>query len=250
MADVQPFLDVVLNLSTYHREHEKFYAQAPLRNALDLQHASRVLKTLADRWRTVAPTAPHVAHPLLGCEDLNELVAIQESGVLFLEGEGEPPEITRLKRDLRALAQDFGETGEWLAQAMHSSWDAARPLLQVPALASVLGDRHRIIMNDWQAAHTAALIATVLTRALEILDQVDFAPAAVRADLTSDRIVPEYLYSAAELIDRAADLASVSASLTHDNDRRWRVFRDRVHALSGSAAERPGPSAATPHALG
>ncbi len=244
---IQQFLDVVLNLSKYHREHEKFYAQVPLRKALDLQHASRVLKTLADRWQAVLPTPPHVANPLLGCEDLNEPVAIQESGVLFLEGEGEPPELARLKRDLRTMAQDFGETGRWLAQAMRSSWEATRPLLQVPALASVLGERHRIMMNDWQAADASALIATILTRTLEILDHVDFTPKAVRADLTSDRVFPAYLYSAAEMIDRAADLASASASLTHDNDRRWRVFHDRVHELSGSIGERPGPSAAAPH---
>jgi hypothetical protein len=30
MPDPQPFLEIVLNLSKYHREHEKFYAQSPL----------------------------------------------------------------------------------------------------------------------------------------------------------------------------------------------------------------------------
>jgi hypothetical protein len=50
------------------------------------------------------------------------------------------------------------------------------------------------------------------------------------------------LNSAAELIDRAADLAAQSTTLTHDNDRRWRVFRERLLALTGkrdpdSAAE-------------
>jgi hypothetical protein len=36
------------------------------------------------------------------------------------------------------------------------------------------------------------------------------------------------LYSTAELISHAADLCSDSAGLVHDNERRWRTFRQRV----------------------
>jgi hypothetical protein len=39
------------------------------------------------------------------------------------------------------------------------------------------------------------------------------------------------LWSAAELLDHAADLFSDSAGLVHDNERRWRVFRARVEQL-------------------
>jgi hypothetical protein len=49
------------------------------------------------------------------------------------------------------------------------------------------------------------------------------------------------LYSAAELISHAADLCSYSVGLVHDNERRWRTFRQRVgdvlaagqHAVTG-----------------
>jgi hypothetical protein len=116
----QQSLEMVLNLSTYHREHEKFYAQDPLQRAIALHQASRVLTTLADRWQVVEAKIPLPPgrFPYLGCEDLNETAAIQQSGVLFLEGEGEPPEIARLKRDLQTMAEDFDETGQWLAKAM------------------------------------------------------------------------------------------------------------------------------------
>jgi len=237
MNELQGQLDVILNLSRYHREHEKYYAQVPLRNALALQQASRVLKALADRWRTVQAAVPHGGNRYMDCDDLNEPATIQEHGVLFMEGEGEPPEIARLKRDLSALADDFGETGQWLGQAMDASWQAALPLLQLPALAGVLGERHRIIVNVWQAANLASLTATVVRRALQIVERVDFAPPAARADLAEPRVFPEYLYAATELLDRAADITSESASLTHDNDRRWRVFRQRVQQVAeGSLA--------------
>jgi len=243
MPDPQQFLEMVLNLSTYHREHEKFYAQSPLQQAIALHQASRVLLTLADRWQVVeAKTPPPGSFPYLGCEDLNETAAIQQSGVLFLEGEGEPAEITRLKRDLGSLAEDFGETGQWLAKAMQLSWQAALPLLQVPALADVLGERHRIIVNDWQAAQQSSLISMVIKRALEIVEQVNFAPSAIRADLAGPRVFPEYLYAASELINRAADIASESASLTHDNERRWRVFHQRVQQVLAEFPNRAGAS--------
>lgn len=48
-------LDALLNLSRYHREHEKYYAQAPLQTAVRLNEASKVLKTFADRWADVEP---------------------------------------------------------------------------------------------------------------------------------------------------------------------------------------------------
>jgi hypothetical protein len=37
------------------------------------------------------------------------------------------------------------------------------------------------------------------------------------------------------LIDRAADLIVESATLVHDNERRWRVFGGRVSELTSAA---------------
>ena len=68
-------------------------------------------------------------------------------------------------------------------------------------------------------------------RAGALLDRVDFSPGALRADLAGPRTAPAYLYSASEMIDHAADLMAESATIVHGNERRWRVFRDRVEAL-------------------
>jgi hypothetical protein len=70
-----------------------------------------------------------------------------------------------------------------------------------------------------------------LVRAAEILDHIDFSPAAVRADLAGRRVSAGRLYSAAEMIDHAADLLSEFAGIVHDNERRWRVFRSRVEQI-------------------
>ena len=70
-----------------------------------------------------------------------------------MEGEGRPAEITQLIRDLRTAAEDQRATGEWLATAMQASWDMAIALIEIDGLADMLGERHRIIANDWQAAH-------------------------------------------------------------------------------------------------
>jgi hypothetical protein len=43
--------------------------------------------------------------------------------------------------------------------------------------------------------------------------------------------VPRYLYSAAELVDRAAGLLAEGSVLVHDGERRWRVFHERVEAI-------------------
>jgi hypothetical protein len=230
----QPLLEIIGNLSEFHREHEKYYAQRPLRQALELESASRTLKALADRWSDVSPEERPVGSPFAGARDLNAPGLTAESGVLFMEGEGEPTEIKQLKRNLETLADDWEAGGEWLSAAMEKGWAVAGSLVDYPELADLLGERHRIIANDWQAATDQSLISRLLRRALEIIARIDFSPAPLRDDLRGERRAPAYLYSASELLDRAADLAVESASRVHDNERRWRIFSERVRALTSS----------------
>lgn len=224
-------LEAMMNLTKFHREHEKFYASSPREFAVTLQRHARSLQALADQWSTTEASTRAVLSPYEGAEDLNSPAALQLDGVLFLEGEGRPAEISHLIRDLRNAAEDQKATGEWLAKAMESSWAVAAALIEIDGLADMLGERHRIIANDWQAAHMSTLTGRLLLRATEVLDHVDFTPAALRADLASSGVAPRRLYSAAELIARAADLLSDSAGLVHDNERRWRTFRARVEQL-------------------
>jgi hypothetical protein len=223
-----PLLRAILNLSKFHREHEKFYASSPRELAVALQRHARSLQALADQWTASEPSAPDPFSPYEGAEDLNSAAALQLDGVLFMEGEGRPAEITHLMRDLRTVADDQRGTGQWLASAMQASWDVAAALTGIGGLADVLGERHRIIANDWQAAGMALLTSRILDRAADILERVDFTPKALRADMAAGKVSAARLYSAAELISHAADLCSDSAGLVHDNERRWRTFRQRV----------------------
>lgn len=229
MAD--PFLDAIENLSRFHRDHEKFYAQAPREQAVRLQRHGRTLSALADRWSSVTVRRTDALNPYEGSDDLNASTALQLDGVLFMEGSGEPVELIRIKRDLRTQGDDSIETGVWLAAAMEGTWQAAAALTAYPELADLLGDRHRIIANDWQAATMSSLAGRVLHRAVDLLDTIDLSPEAVRGDLDATRTDPRLIHSAVELIDHASDLLSDSAGLVHDNERRWRVFHQRVASL-------------------
>ena len=234
MSNKQDFMKIIENLSKFHREHEKFYAKHPLEQAIQIQEFSLVLKSLADKWSRVEALKEDGGNPFMGSEDLNVFSTIQYNGLLFMEGEGEPVEIKRFIRDAKLIANDFIETGKWLSNAMEQSWNSAIPLVGIPPLASVLGERHRIILNDWQAAKMSELVAYLILRSLKILDQIEFTKESVRKDLAGPRFYSQYLYSASELLDRAADLASESAVLVHDNERRWRVFRMKIFELTQS----------------
>ena len=231
-----PLLRAVLNLAAFHRDHEKYYASAPREQAVAVQRHARTLQALADRWSTAEPSKREPFSPFEGAEDLNAPAAVQLDGVLFLEGGGEPAELTRLRRDLRAMAEDQLATGEWLAAAMEASWEVAAGFLPFDELADLFGERHRIIANDWQAASMGQLAGRVILRALDILDTVTFTPDALRRQGAMAGAATR-LYSAGELLDHAADLFSDSAGLVHDNERRWSTFRARVDQLL--AEERP-----------
>ena len=80
-------------------------------------------------------------------------------------------------------------------------------------------------------------------RAADMLDRVDLTPAAVRADLAGPRVASCRVFAAAEVVSRAADLCCESAALVHDNERRWRVTRERteqlLHAMAAGAGQAP-----------
>jgi hypothetical protein len=235
--DVPPqLLEAIENLSRFHRQHEEFYSQAPLQQAREVQAASRALKELAAQWSEAEPSEHPAPSPFAGAEDLNPPGLVGESGILFMEGEGEPAEIAQLKREVEALAAGCEQTGEWLADAMEQAWAVAGSLVQFDDLIDLLGERHRIIGNDWQAAGMSSLCALYIRRALDVLEQVDFTPAALREDLAGPRRNPGYLYTASELLDAASDLYARSATLVHENERRWRVFGERVRALQAAAS--------------
>jgi hypothetical protein len=225
-------LAVVTNLPQYHREHEMYYSEAPLTDAIALQRAARTLIALAERWTSVQPAAEPVPSPFAGAPDLNDDRAIETSGVLFMEGGGEPAEITPDQVELETVPAGGEQNGSWLASAMEASWGMAEALLDYPQLADLLGERHRIIGNNWQNACTAQLIARHLRRAVAVMIRIDFSLAALRADLEGPRAAPGHLYAAAELINHAADLSAASSVLTHENERRWRIFRARVEQIT------------------
>jgi hypothetical protein len=223
-----PLLEAMMNLTKFHREHELFYASAPREFAVTLQRHARTLLALADQWSTTEASTRSVLSPYEGAEDLNTATAVQLDGVLFLEGEGRPAEITHLIRDLRNGAEEQKATGEWLTTAMESSWAVAAALVDIEGIADMLGERHRIIANDWQAASMNTVMSHLLDRAADILEHIDFSPAALRADLAGGCVSAGHAYSAGEMISHAADLCSDSAGLVHENERRWRTFRRRV----------------------
>jgi len=234
--DVPPqLLETIENLSRFHRQHEEFYSQAPLQSAREIQAASRALKALATQWSQAEPSEHPAANPYAGADDLNPPGLVGESGILFMEGEGEPAEIAEMKGEIERMAGGSERTGEWLSQAMEQSWGIAGALVQFDDLVDLLGERHRIIGNDWQAAGMNALCGRFLRRSLDVLAQVDFSPPALRDDLAGPRRNSAYLLTASELLDAASDLFTRSATLVHENERRWRIFGQRVRELRDAA---------------
>jgi hypothetical protein len=114
---------------------------------------------------------------------------------------------------------------------MDGSWQAAAGLVAQREIADLLGQRHRIIANDMQAASMSSLAGRLLARAADLVESLDLTPGALRADLADDRRAADVVLAATELIDHASDVLSESASLTHDNEPRWRAFRSRVVEL-------------------
>ena len=115
---------------------------------------------------------------------------------------------------------------------MQSSWDVAAVLFDIDELADLLGERHRIIANNWQGASMMTLAGTDPRLAPPTSRPRRLQPRRVARRPRRPNALARRLYSAAEMIDHAADLFSDFAGIVHDNERRWRVFRRRVEQMS------------------
>src|SRR3954451_14098683 len=104
-AQREGLLEIVANLARFHREHEKIYARAPLRQALDLPTTSGTLKALAERWSSASPLESPQPSPDAGASDLNDERAIEPTVVLFMPMCGVPAKIRQVRSDLNMSAR-------------------------------------------------------------------------------------------------------------------------------------------------
>ena len=120
---------MIANLAEFHCEHEKFYSQAPLQDAVTLEARSRILKALAERAKGTSNRGA-VSESLRRGNRPKAPGLTAESGVVFMEGEGEPAEIARLKRDRtwldsgayrRGVGVPIGSDDRWLGRSPSGS---------------------------------------------------------------------------------------------------------------------------------
>jgi hypothetical protein len=189
------------DLAKCQQDHERYYASAPRERAAVLQRHAHCLLELAGRSSTSTPA---------------------EASISF----------GALKRDLWLIGDVAEENGAWLEAAMESSWEAATSLIALDELADVIGERHRIIANDWQAALLDGLVAKLLRRAGELLDSVELDPAESRYP-TETTASASRLKSAAAIVGRAASLLDDAAELGADNEWRWALVQSHVRRLVG-----------------
>ncbi|HVL56272.1 MAG TPA: hypothetical protein VM491_07195 [Burkholderiaceae bacterium] len=224
-------LDVLRNIATYHRAHERFYSQNITESAVDLYREANKLLIVADVWlrgrdaataRGVDFSAPQ--YQAAGCTDLNALDAIPAIGVLFMEGEAEPAEIRVMKAKLQALGGAWANTGRWLSDKMNSAWVREQAVF-APELIDAAQARFNTIATNWRGSRETALAGRLLNLAVAKLQQIGFRPTAVRADPAASG---RRLLEAAWIIAIAAQIKARSAAELAENDRNWTHYLERL----------------------
>jgi len=208
------------NIALYHREHMRFNATLILEVAAELSREANKLKVFGDYWqraeepaRTATFDTSDPRFRAAGCPDLNPLSAVAGAGILFMEGQGEPEEIRILKERLKSEGERFANKGQWLVDIMRLSWKADVVLLD-PATPEAW-PWISVLSVTMRGAKQRLMAGKLLLLALEHLEAVDFAPAAVRANRAASG---RSLVAAAWAMDAAAALFSENAaSLSRDD---------------------------------
>ena len=229
-------LDVLYNIASVHREHERFYTMTQMATAAELSREANKLKVVADVWLEDGRPAPagtvdwsDPRYQAAGCTDLNPLRAIAGIGILFMEGEGEPSEIRTLKLRLRGMAMGMQAAGQWLADKMDAAWERESILLE-PTLIDAAWPRFHTIVTNWRGSRRTLLTGRLLALAVDCLDKIDFSPAALRRDKAT---AGRYLRTAGWVLDMAARVTAESGASLAENDAWWTEYRDVVRRVQG-----------------
>jgi hypothetical protein len=232
-------------IARYHREHERFYAMRDLELAADLRRESNALKALADGWLRAAggpgPSPdgqPPGAHfRALGCEDLSDVAAVAATGILFMEGEGEPLELSRLRQRLGETSRALAETAEQLDRHMDAAWQRELALLS-PALARAAYHRFEVLTRTTLASRKKEVASRLLATSHQALQNLDLRPAGLRADLLG---AARLLLTASWLLDMGAGVLADQAGEFGLLDPDWTAYVEELQGFAGPEGRPASP---------
>ncbi|HEY3503413.1 MAG TPA: hypothetical protein VGN37_11605 [Actinocatenispora sp.] len=221
-----------------HREHERFHSVLKLEDAVAWRRDSNALKLLADRWSSPADSEidrDDPAHGAVGCADLNQPAVVATTGILFMEGETEPAELSAMKARIGQAADRYRRLSRWLAGHMAAEWPRLTTLL-TPGLVESARPRLMALTRTTAAANAYDLVAHLLTATAHALDNQDLTPAGVRRDPPSAAAL---LRTASWLLDSAAATVAEAGARLSLSDPDWTAFIDAAASATTQTGDRP-----------
>jgi hypothetical protein len=224
-ADELP-LEGLVAVARWHREHERFHSMNALQDAADLRRDSNALKVLARRWLEIRDTEPAsfpVTDPLFraaGCEDLNDLGGVATTGVLFMEGESEPAELTQMKQKLAGMAAGLDHWSAWLAEKMEPAWERESVLLTT-SLTSAAQPRFATLARTTRTGAALGLVARLLHTSVTAIAARPLVPQVVRDDPAGSA---QRLLAASWLLDEASSVLAETAADLARSDPDWTAY--------------------------
>lgn len=225
-------------VAKYHREHERFHSMAGLEQAAGLRRDANALKVLADRWLSPSSdgqsgqiNVADARYSAAGCPDLNDTAAVATTGLLFMEGETEPAEITALKAKLHSLASGLQTTSKWLGEKMDAGWEREQVLLH-PQLLEAAFPRFMVLTRTSLSAASFGVAARLIDSASRLLASQTFSPPAIRSDRSA---MAKILLHSSWLLDRAAALLAEQAAELSLSDPDWTAYLAELATISEDA---------------
>lgn len=200
-----------------------------------IQTAAHWLRGVATGLTHEALFAPPAAR-YTGCVDLDSLLGKPT-------GDNPPQRLAALlaqvqaqKLALSSLADAFAAVSRWLTATGDSNWEAAKAIRRLPGLSAAIGESQRVISKDSFSADANALIATMLHRAVKLLDRLTLETGEINVD-TAQQHGLQLLIPTIALLDSTAQLAAEAARFVEEFDQRWRQMRQQAaHAVASTAS--------------
>jgi hypothetical protein len=241
-------IEGMLDVARYHREHERFHSLNGLETAMDLRRDANALKVVAERWLAVdqdtTSSAVDYQDPRFraaGSADLNDRTAVATTGILFMEGEHEPAELTQMKERLRGTAAGLAATSGWLAEKMDAGWQREQALL-TSGFADAVHPRLMALTRTTLTGAKLGVVARLLGVAAATLQRQDLRPPGIRKDR---RGAGRVLLTASWLIDRAAALMAEQSAELSLSDPDWTRYIEMLESKAGARTTASSPADAS-----
>lgn len=195
-------------LIDFHNSNSKSFNEEALKMISELQSSNDNLKSIVKSWASTKRLISENIDQQNVDKDGGRIVIVRENGAIFTE-DVELEKIASLKAELTLIASELLSKVQWLQTVNYiMRHDLDRfSVSKVVATGEVPEGTYLLLWNAGHAYLPFMAATSNVKKSLDIIENMDFAPAVFHSDLCGPKFIPQLLQLSWEVLERATEYA-------------------------------------------